>query len=60
MANTIAVGDAENDISMIETAALGVAMANAEPEVKAIADYVTTRTNNEDGVSEVIGKFMLS
>lgn len=60
LANTIAAGDAENDISMIEAAAIGVAMANAAPEVKAAADYITKRTNNEDGVSEIIGKFMLS
>lgn len=59
MENTIAAGDAENDISMIRAAAVGAAMANAEPDVKAAADYVTKRSNNEDGVSEIIGKFML-
>lgn len=58
--NTIAVGDAENDISMIRAAALGVAMANAEPDVKAAADYITEHDNNHDGVAEVIEKFMLS
>lgn len=58
LANTIAAGDAENDISMIQAAGIGVAMANAAPEVKAAADYVTKRTNNEDGVSEIIGRFM--
>jgi len=59
LANTIAAGDAENDISMIEAAGIGVAMANAAPEVKAAADYVTKRTNNEEGVSEIIGRFLL-
>ncbi len=59
MENTIAAGDAENDISMIQAAAIGAAMANAEPAVKEAADYITKRTNNEDGVSEIIGKFML-
>lgn len=59
LANTIAAGDAENDISMIQEAGIGVAMANAEPAVKAAADYITKRTNNEDGVSEIIGKFLL-
>lgn len=59
MENTIAAGDAENDISMLQAAAVGAAMANAEPDVKAAADYVTERSNNEDGVSEIIERFML-
>ncbi|RKD27506.1 hypothetical protein SAMN02745883_00595 [Caminicella sporogenes DSM 14501] len=53
----IAVGDNENDISMIEYAGLGVAMANAEEKVKKIADYITD-TNDNDGVAKVIYKFM--
>lgn len=57
--NTIAAGDAENDITMIREAAVGVAMANGAPEVKAAADYVTERTNNEDGVAEIIRRFVL-
>ena len=44
---------------MIQATAIGAAMANAEPAVKEAADYITKRTNNEDGVSEIIGKFML-
>ncbi len=55
--NTIAVGDAENDLSMIEAAGIGVAMRNATEHVKACADYVTERDNNEAGVAEVIRKF---
>jgi Cof subfamily protein (haloacid dehalogenase superfamily) len=55
----IAVGDAGNDIDMIKYAGLGVAMGNAFPEVKEIADYVTV-TNDEDGVAEVIEKFILN
>ena len=55
----ICVGDAGNDIHMIKYAGLGVAMGNAFPEVKKIADYVT-RTNEEDGVAHVIKKFILS
>ena len=43
---------------MIRHAALGVAMANAPDEVKQCADYVTTHTNNEDGVAEVLEKFI--
>lgn len=55
----LAVGDGWNDISMIKYAGLGVAMANAQPEVKQVADYITQHTNEEDGVAEVIEKFIL-
>nr|WP_294667192.1 Cof-type HAD-IIB family hydrolase [uncultured Blautia sp.] len=58
-AETIAIGDGFNDLSMIRHAALGVAMANAPEGVKECADYITTRTNNEDGVAEVLEKFVL-
>ena len=57
--NTVAVGDEENDCPMIEAAGVGVAMANASPVVKSVADYVTTRDNNHSGVAEVIEKFVL-
>lgn len=56
---TIAVGDAWNDREMIEAAGLGVAMANAVPGLKEVADYVTL-SNNEDGVRHVFEKFVLS
>ena len=56
---TIACGDGHNDLSMIQFAGLGVAMANAAPEVKAAADYVTL-SNEEDGVACVVEKFILS
>lgn len=54
----IAIGDNENDYSMIEYAGLGVAMGNAQESIKGIADYVTS-TNDCNGVSEVIKKFVL-
>ncbi len=57
--DTIAVGDAENDIPMIEAAGLGVAMKNASDDIKKYADYITEFDNNEGGVGEVIRKFML-
>jgi Cof subfamily protein (haloacid dehalogenase superfamily) len=47
----IAFGDAENDISMLKYAGIGVAMANAAEAVKAIADEVTL-SNDEDGIAE--------
>lgn len=54
----IAIGDSYNDISMIEYAGLGVAMGNSPEDVKEKADYVTS-TNAEDGVAEIIEKFVL-
>lgn len=54
----IAVGDQTNDLSMIEYAGLGVAMANAVDAVKAAADYITA-SNEDDGVAKVIEKFVL-
>lgn len=55
----IAIGDGFNDKSMIEFAGLGVAMANAQDVVKQAADYITL-SNEEDGVADVVRKFMLS
>ncbi|MDF2882644.1 MAG: sugar-phosphatase [Clostridiaceae bacterium] len=55
----ICIGDAGNDVHMIKYAGLGVAMGNAFPEVKKIADYIT-KTNEENGVAHVINKFILN
>lgn len=54
----IALGDQDNDRSMIEWAGLGVAMGNAVEGVKAMADYIAP-TASDDGVAEVIEKFVL-
>ena len=53
----VCCGDGFNDISMIQYAGLGVAMANAQQKVKDVADYITVRNNDEDGIAEVIEKF---
>jgi Cof subfamily protein (haloacid dehalogenase superfamily) len=58
LADTIAVGDNLNDLDMLRAAGLGVAMGNATPEARAHADHVTA-SNNEDGVAEVIARFIL-
>jgi Cof subfamily protein (haloacid dehalogenase superfamily) len=55
---TIAVGDNDNDRTMIEWAGLGVAMGNAPPELQAIADYVAPPVS-EDGAAEVLERFVL-
>ena len=54
----IAVGDGFNDLSMIQYAGLGVAMANAQEVVKENADFITL-SNEEDGVAHVVEKFIL-
>ncbi|MGK5628644.1 HAD family hydrolase [Streptomyces sp. URMC 123] len=52
-ADTIAFGDMPNDIPMFGWAAYGVAMANAHPELKAVADRVTA-SNEDDGIADVL------
>lgn len=52
----VCCGDGFNDISMIEYAGLGVAMANAQPSVRERADYITA-TNDEDGIVQVVKEF---
>lgn len=59
LSDAIAVGDEENDISMIEAAGIGVAMQNATETVKSRADYITECDNNHDAITEVIRKFIL-
>lgn len=54
----IAVGDSYNDLEMIEWAGLGVAVANARPEIQARADVVTA-SNEEGGVARVVERFIL-
>lgn len=53
----IAFGDAQNDISMLEWAGIGVAMGNATDAAKAAADEVTA-SNNEDGIALALDKFL--
>lgn len=53
----ICVGDSYNDLPMLRFAGMGIAMGNAQSEVKEAADFVTL-SNDEDGVACVIKKFM--
>lgn len=52
----IAFGDGENDITMLEYAGCGVAMGNAMPALKAVADRITA-SNNEDGIALILEEF---
>lgn len=57
MDEVMAFGDNYNDIPMLEMAGLGIAMGNAEDEVKNSADYVTD-TCDLDGIAKALGKFL--
>ncbi|MFC3024662.1 Cof-type HAD-IIB family hydrolase [Vibrio zhugei] len=54
----ISMGDAGNDIHMLEYAGLGIAMDNAMDETKAVADAITA-SNDDDGVAIAIEKYAL-
>ena len=59
MADTIAVGDNYNDLSMIQAAGLGVGVANTVEEMKGECDYITSATCDESAIAEVVEKFVL-
>lgn len=54
--NAMAFGDGFNDMEMLATVGFGVAMGNAEPELKAVAKYVT-KPIDEDGILAALQKF---
>ena len=54
--HTMAFGDGENDISILKHAAIGVAMGNANDDVKAAADYVTSSVD-DNGVFNALRRF---
>jgi len=54
----MACGDGDNDAAMLREAGFGVAMSNAEEQVKEAADYITG-SNEEDGAARAIEKFVL-
>ncbi len=56
--DTAVLGDWYNDRSMFETKALKIAVANAVEKIKNMADYVTERTNNEDGTAEFLSMLL--
>ena len=51
--DVIAFGDGHNDMTMLDYAGIGVAMGNAVPEVKAMANH-TTASNDEDGIAKFL------
>lgn len=56
--DTIGIGDGENDIEMLQMAGTGIAMGNANPKLKEIADYVTTDVD-KDGLYQAFLQYGL-
>jgi Cof subfamily protein (haloacid dehalogenase superfamily) len=55
--NCIAMGDSTNDIDMIRTAGMGVAVANAREDLKSAAGHVLSRSSDEAALVELVQKF---
>jgi Cof subfamily protein (haloacid dehalogenase superfamily) len=58
MSQVMAIGDAPNDVGMLQLAAVSVAMDNAHPRVKEVADWVAP-SNNDHGVCAALEQFVL-
>jgi hypothetical protein len=56
-AQVMAIGDAPNDLGMIQWAGLGIAVNNAHPLVRRAADYITA-SNDEEGAAEAMEMFV--
>ena len=56
MSQVLAMGDNQNDISLLRAAGVSVAMGNSEEDVKAAAGFVTG-TNEADGAAEFLGRY---
>lgn len=59
ISQAIAAGDAANDISMLKAAGIGVAMENGTSDTKEVADYITKKSNNEDGILEIFENWLI-
>lgn len=59
MDSAVAFGDGENDVEMLRMVRLGIAMGNAAPVLKSVADAVTA-TNNDNGVAAVLDMILLN
>ncbi|UFU00683.1 Cof-type HAD-IIB family hydrolase [Radiobacillus kanasensis] len=57
MKDVMAIGDNYNDVSMLQAAGMGVAMGNADEEIKQLSDFVT-KTNLEHGVAYAIEEML--
>lgn len=60
LSSVMCFGDAPNDHSMLQGCGVGVAMRNSDDSTKAIADVITTHTNEEDGVAHFLQDYFLT
>lgn len=58
MENLVAIGDSDNDLTMLRAAGLGIAMANGGNNIRLTADAVTG-SNTENGVAQAIERYIL-
>jgi Cof subfamily protein (haloacid dehalogenase superfamily) len=57
--SVLAIGDSMNDEAMIRWAGIGVAMVNGDDRIKDIAALVTRKSNDDDGVADLIERYIL-
>ncbi|RBP38706.1 Cof-type HAD-IIB family hydrolase [Garciella nitratireducens] len=55
----MAIGDSENDVEMIKNVGWGIAMCNGSDIVKHKADYITSKSNDQDGIVDILEQFVL-
>lgn len=56
ISETMAIGDGDNDVPMLQAAGTGVAMGNSTDDVKSKSDYVTDHIDN-DGLAKALKKY---
>lgn len=59
ISNSFAAGDALNDLSMLKAAGHSVAMCNGDPLLLRQADIISSKSNNEDGLADIIRKYLI-
>jgi Cof subfamily protein (haloacid dehalogenase superfamily) len=57
--SVLAIGDSMNDETMLRWAGIGVAMANGDERIKSMAAMITDKTNDDDGVADLIERYIL-
>jgi Cof subfamily protein (haloacid dehalogenase superfamily) len=57
--SVLAIGDSMNDEAMLRWAGIGVAMANGDDRIKGIAAMITDKSNDDDGVADLIERYIL-
>ena len=59
LSETAALGDTENDLSILETVGISTAMSNADENVKKLCRFITDSDNDSDGAAKFIEKMFL-